>query len=148
MRGWHKNGGCGCQNGVCTPQTKSIFVDDWKMELTFHECRIDKNICMDHSCPPGSLVSPKRVVGCRGVGVDMLRGRGIPLLDNKKLQSFKVQKFKIPMFYFQRSKLQPLKHQHFKSFGFNKTFVWNTHFPTLSIFEILIFPQIVFIGMI
>ena len=51
----------------------------------------------DHSCPPSSLVSPKRKAGA-GVGVGMLRGRGIPLKKNlgflvSWFQSFNVSKY-------------------------------------------------------
>ena len=46
--------------------------------------------CPDHSCPPSSLVSPQEGGGRAGagVGVGMLRGRGIPFIENKKVSKF------------------------------------------------------------
>ena len=41
-------------------------------------------VSLDHSCPPSSLVSPKRGFGA-GVGVGMLRVRGNRLVENKKV---------------------------------------------------------------
>ena len=41
----------------------------------------------------GNVVSPKRGAGA-GVGVGTFWGRGIPFIDNEKLQSFEVSKFR------------------------------------------------------
>ena len=56
------------------------------------------------SPPPSSPMSPKRPAGA-GVGVGMLRGRGIPLVENKKVSDFqslqvpKLQSFQVPQFH-------------------------------------------------
>ena len=70
----------------------------------------------DHSCPPSSFVFSKRVVGA-GVGVGMLRGRGILLVEIKNLIVSKILGFlvywllglKVPKFQWPTKHLIVLK---------------------------------------
>ena len=110
-------------------------------------------------CPPSSLVSPKREVGA-GVGVGMLRGGGIPFIENKqvsKSQSFQVsnfQSFKVPKiqkeFMFldrYRSHIQVLQEIIKRIFGICRPPPFPT-FSKLSMSNILKFPKIRFFKML
>ena len=77
------------------------------MKVLIYERNIDKNKCTefiaftvwgfsangDHSYPPSSLVSPKKGAGA-GVGVGMLRSRGMPLIQNAKFEVTNFQSLK------------------------------------------------------
>ena len=99
----------------------------------------------DHSCPPSSLVSPKRMVCCSG-GSRYVEGCWrFPFLEIKKFISFKVPKLKrFKVSKYQSFRVSKVYFSNFQKFEFQIFKMCGTHISNMSNTRKLTFPKHIF----